>query len=621
MLKKLLLSVTACACMFPAFAQHNRRVLIEEFTNASCPPCAANNPGFNSRIDANIAKLTPIKYQTDWPGYDPMNEQNPSEVQTRVTYYGVTGVPNARQNGTFEIASPLTAFNATGIDAAYNNLTPVTINLTHQLTAGYDSILVNVEVKSDAALTGGLRLHVAVIEEEILFDAPPGSTNEKEFSYVMRKMLPNASGTTTGDFAAGETKTYSFVWPIAYAYNLNEVAAAAFLQNNDTKEVFQSALSTAIGGLLDAGVKVQGAFSFNCVAGISPKFSLTNTGLGNLNSVNMRYRVNGGAWVDYTWEGDLAPGESDVVTLTNVVISESGTANVDVQLKGSNNGIQLNLVDATSTISVRSLLDPATAIPFQDNFSTAVSSLPPHWTVVNPAGGNGWRHAIYAGTNRGARCNMYDIPDGNKAYLTSPMLDLSTASGPTSLRFDHAYTYYDATFFDSLRVEVSADCGVTWTTIFHNGKDGLATKAPQTGAFTPSSTQWRNNNLDLTTFNGSQILIRFVAESGFGNNLWLDNINVALTTSVKELDLNEFTLSPNPTQEAANLRFSLVNTESIRILVFNAMGALVQSHELGDLSAGTHNFRLDPVHLANGAYRVVLQGKEGVANKQWVVLK
>lgn len=618
MLKKLLLSVTALACIFPAFAQHQRRVLIEEFTNASCPPCAAQNPTFNTTVAANIDYLTPIKYQTNWPGYDPMNEQNPTEVKTRVDYYGVDGVPNGRQNGVLEVF-PMTSYTAAMIQTAYNTLTPVTIALTHSLTADFDSILINVTVKSEEALAGTLRLRVGVIESEILFDAAPGSNGEKDFYHVMRKMLPGADGTATGDFAAAEEKTYSFAWPIGYAYNLNHIGAVAWLQDDATKLVYQSAISEPIGGITDEGIKIPGYFTFNCASGVSPKFTLTNTAVTNLTTANLRYRVNGAAWTDYAWTGDLAPGASQDITLAAVVFDQTGSAKLDIQIVSSNNGFQTDLVNAISSITTRTLLDAPAAIPFQNNFQ-ATTNLPADWTVVN-AGANGWKSAINAGTNRSARCNFFDMSEGQKAYFTSPKVDLTTAAGPTSLRFDHAYAYYNATYFDSLRVEVSTDCGANWTTIFHNGYTGLATVPAKTTAFTPSATQWKANEIDITAFNGNEILVRFVGESGFGNNLYVDNVNVSLTTGIKELPLNEFSLSPNPTRDVANVRFSLTNPGSIRLLVFDAVGALVQSHDMGELATGEHNFRLDPVHLTNGSYRVVLQGTDGVAQMQWIVLK
>src|SRR3954467_14352034 len=82
-----------------AFGQSQRLVLAEEFTQASCPPCASQNPAFNALLTANASKVTSIKYQTSWPGTDPMNAQNPNEVATRVALYNVSGVPDSPMDG------------------------------------------------------------------------------------------------------------------------------------------------------------------------------------------------------------------------------------------------------------------------------------------------------------------------------------------------------------------------------------------------------------------------------------------------------------------------------------------------------------------------------------------
>ena len=91
---------------------------MEEFTQASCPPCAVTNPGFNALLDANSDKIVSIKYQTSWPGFDPMNLHNPTQVQTRVTYYNVTGVPNAEEDGNAFNDHP-GVFEQSDIDSRY----------------------------------------------------------------------------------------------------------------------------------------------------------------------------------------------------------------------------------------------------------------------------------------------------------------------------------------------------------------------------------------------------------------------------------------------------------------------------------------------------------------------
>jgi hypothetical protein len=294
---------------------------------------------------------------------------------------------------------------------------------------------------------------------------------------------------------------------------------------------------------------------------------------------------------------------------------------VEVRVASSNNGFVTNLIDNISTVKTKSLLDAPAAIPFSNGFQA--SSIPADWTVFNPTSDHGWQGFPSAGSNstRSALCDFYNIAEGDSALLVSPKINLVGASGPTALAFDYAYTYYDDTLFDSLRVEVSANCGETWTTLFHDGYNGLVTAAPRTTSYIPANSDWVTRTFDLTSYNGAEILIRFLAESGYGNNLYIDNINVAQTTGVKELTLNTFDLTPNPTRNVANVRFSLAKPESVRLLVFNSIGALVQTQDLGELSTGEFNQKLDATNLNSGSYRVVLQGKEGVAQTQWVIVK
>ena len=122
-----------------------RTVLVESFTQASCPPCAAQNPGFNALLANNVGKVAVIKYQTSWPGYDPMNEQNPDQVATRVSYYGVTGVPNVRIDGTTNAQTSGSVTQAM-LNTAYAVPAPLQITLTHTLSADLSQITINCDI-------------------------------------------------------------------------------------------------------------------------------------------------------------------------------------------------------------------------------------------------------------------------------------------------------------------------------------------------------------------------------------------------------------------------------------------------------------------------------------------
>ena len=629
MQKKLLFSAMLIACFaFTVSAQYSRRVLVEEFTNASCGPCAGQNPAFNAKLADKAAIVTPIKYQTNWPGVDPMNAQNASEAAARVSYYGVAGVPHGVVNGT-AIANDCSAYlgapaclSIAEIDAAYAETTPVDMTLTYTFSPNTDSLYIAISVTSDIALAGDLKLHVAIVEDAIYFSAAPGSNGETEFFQVMRKMIPNATGTTTGAFTAGEIKTYNFAVKLpTYIYNKNQVGVSAWLQDNANKKVHQSFRAAPETPL----VSIPASGSFVCAAGTSPVVTLQNLATEALTSASIRYRLGAGTWTDFSWTGNVPPGGSTQITLPNTEITMAGINTLDVLVVESNNGVnQTNANSGFSTITVKGFFAAGSALPLGNTFQSATFP-PTGWDVTN-VGTNGWKLATNAGaaSTRSAKNNFYDYASGNTVLMT-PKIDLSTQSNATTLTFDHAYTHYVSgadIFFDSLRIEVSTDCGENWETVFHNGYEALGTAPAISAAFTPTAAQWSANAIDLSSFNGNaEVFIRFVGESGFGNNLYIDNVSVSTVSGVKALELSAFTLSPNPSSDISEVRFELATAQNMQLMVYNALGSLVQNRDLGVLTSGKHNVSLDAARLNSGSYRVVLQGKEGIAQTQWIVLK
>jgi hypothetical protein len=623
MLRKLF-TLLAVALTLPMWAQTAlvpRRVLIEEFTQASCPPCAAQNPTFNQTLADNAQYLTPIKYQTDWPGYDPMNEHNPSEVQTRVDYYGVTGVPNGRQNGVLEVF-PMTAYDAPTIETAYNTLTPVTIVLNHTVAPTKDAVDITVSVTSTQTLTGTLQLRVAVTEGTLNFWSPPGTNGELDFFNVMKKMLPDANGTTTGDFAANETKTYTFSWPLQNFYNLNQVEVVAWLQDDATKEVWQSEHSAPNTNFPDASVILLSDASLACQSNLTPAITVINTNADALTNASIAYTFDGGAEQTYDWTGNIGAGEIGKISLPSLT-GATGPHTYNAKVTSTNNGPYLGQIIFDQDY-VTNILDQIVAVPLTEGFQT--TTFPPaNWGMVN-APSNGWTASAPGGfgtSNRSLKADFFNLP-ARRIDMYLPQMTLpSDATLTNNLKYDYAYTYYNATFVDSLNIAISSDCGATWTDLYNKWGTGLATAPAKTTAFTPTTAQWKSNTIDLTAFAGQTVIIRFEGRSGYGNNLFIDNINIASSpvATHEALELNSFTIQPNPASDAAEVRFDLGKTQSIQMNVLNLQGVLVQSLNLGELVAGQHVAQIDANRLPAGSYRVVLNGAQGVAQTQLVVIK
>lgn len=110
-------------------AQEARKfVLFEHFTNASCPPCATQNPIFDALYQQNESRVHHIAYHTSWPGFDPMYQLNPSEPTSRVTYYGVGGVPDMFTDGG-DSKAPGQVTQAE-IDNITAQTSPISVNVT-----------------------------------------------------------------------------------------------------------------------------------------------------------------------------------------------------------------------------------------------------------------------------------------------------------------------------------------------------------------------------------------------------------------------------------------------------------------------------------------------------------
>ncbi|MCB0661333.1 MAG: T9SS type A sorting domain-containing protein [Saprospiraceae bacterium] len=326
------------------FAQSQRVVLFEHFTQASCPPCASTNPPLFTTLGQNEGKIIPISYQVYWPGYDPMYEHNPNEVRDRVTYYGVTGVPNSVMDGNGP-GSSLTLGSQSNIDTRYGVSSPFTMEVSHQISERYDEVEVTVEITATQAVSGNLVAQIAVVEHMIHFTSPPGSNGETEFHNVMKKMLPGAGGTSLpSSWAAGETQTLTYTWKMANVYDMSEIAVVAWVQNESNKEVLQAGYSEP--NLTPAGPNdgliirssANGDFDNPRVCGntASPLVQLMNAGSDVLTTVDIFYSINGGAEQKHTWNGFLPYLKTTMVQLPDLGFTNQLENTLSVRVENPN---------------------------------------------------------------------------------------------------------------------------------------------------------------------------------------------------------------------------------------------------------------------------------------------
>lgn len=244
-----------------------RKVLHEIFTSSTCPPCKPGNEVLKNVLDFKVGDWTTIKYQVNFPGTgDPYYT---SEVATRFSYYGASFAPWLTVDGDNEWGAA--SANANSYTEAFfdaKKAEPSLASLTADFKLEGKTVTVSGNVTPVQAFTNSnMKLRIAVVEKVTKNNVK--NNGETEFYAVMKKMLPNATGTTVS-LSSGNAVPYtqSFTFPGEYrlpsngqAANIINLAtehsveefgglyAIVFLQDDNDKTVWQSVSSTPLGAM------------------------------------------------------------------------------------------------------------------------------------------------------------------------------------------------------------------------------------------------------------------------------------------------------------------------------------------------------------------------------------
>lgn len=628
--------------------QSDRVVLVEEFTNASCAPCAAQNPNFNALLtDLEDQNIISLKYQVNFPGYDPMNERNPQEVEARRAYYAVDGVPSAFYDG-----SPFQGPNYEGAPA---NATPailtgkqavsapLALDITHTINETKDSISVNVEVANESEEdydASGLKLRVALTEAYIKFRGAPGSNGEEEFENIFRSFINEggASGTTLDTVPAQGSISFSYHMPLPDFYDLREIEVLGFVQDDSNKEVVQAGLSEAVelDSVLDLSIEnttadVQGY----CQDSVMYSFELYNNGTVDIQSVQVGLLLNGSVF-DVKAYSDLAltPGQS--VQIDFGTYATQGGSNVTGFATGEVNGTNddvavLNNQTATSSFNIFKpgvdLLDESfEGLSFDDN-GVFTDEGPFELALANVSAadlGTSGSAGGYGTSARSLLVNYYqwDVAAfGAVGYMAFGNMDLSSTLRPR-LILDRAKRTYTGEN-DRMEVQLSTDCGETWTSVYNKSGNNLLTVSGNYSDFyVPNAGDWVTDTISLLDYAGEeQVAVRLKFTSAWGNNMYLDNIRIEETPAAVNEVINENLLEvyPNPMSSFTTLDINLEEAKDVTVTITDMMGKVVDQVSYGKLS-GNNKLTYNAERLVTGNYLFKINaGDEAVIRKVSVI--
>ena len=193
-----------------------------------------------------------------------------------------------------------------------------------------------------------------------------------------------------------------------------------------------------------------------------------------------------------------------------------------------------NVIGNTSLVKTAYISVGSASLPFTEDFET--TTFPPAgWSVTqNPSDDTTWvRNTSAAGNGSSTACAAIDFfnyatAGGEKDYLITKSVDLTAVTG-ASMTFKVAYkNFANPANYDSLKVYISSDCGANFSpAVYTKGGPTLSTAGSASSEFTPSlASHWRTETVNLNTYAGNNIVVKFEGINGFGNNFYLDDVNI-----------------------------------------------------------------------------------------------
>ncbi|MEZ5012782.1 MAG: T9SS type A sorting domain-containing protein [Chitinophagales bacterium] len=266
-----------------AFGQAKKYPLYEHFTQASCGPCADQNPYFEAVYEANYSNMHHVAYHTSWPGYDPMYNFNPTESDAMVSFYGVTGVPDMFENGS-DLGSP-TAVTQDRVNEALTETSPIRILVTESTVGSTRNV--HIEIQTVGTVPGGTyKVKAAAVERWIDYGSPPGTNGESLFPDVFRDMMTSTSGDAVTLAGMGGSTILDYSYTLAPEYDATEMYALVWVYNSSTKEVLNS------GATGDPAIEVINAADATFVHGTNGSAQSFDGIVANIGDADMNMEIS-----------------------------------------------------------------------------------------------------------------------------------------------------------------------------------------------------------------------------------------------------------------------------------------------------------------------------------------
>lgn len=350
--------------------------------------------------------------------------------------------------------------------------------------------------------------------------------------------------------------------------------------------------------------------SITCNGTISPQISVKNSGTNPVSSVDITYEYNGTPQ-NLTWNGTIAPGATQSITIPSFVVASKGiyTLNVTSTIvsdaySDNNKGKTKFYVNDSGTIGLVNTFEttPENLLTYTEGSTSS------QWQRgVNTNG------ALATGTNNVYTTNFTgNYPDNTKAYLISQCYNLTNATNPL-IKFKLAYNLENN--WDVVYVQYSTNFGQNWNLLGSQGANWYnSNRTPATSGTDCNNCpggQWTGTDNTLKTYfyplntlvGQSNVIFRIVFHTDESANqlgVVVDDFVIEGTLANDDFELQNVSIYPNPSDGIFSIASG--NKTIDKLEVYDLSGKIIFNSK--NVTNSNFEYSLDLSAVANGIYFV-----------------
>src|SRR5690554_398907 len=308
----------------------------------------------------------------------------------------------------------------------------------------------------------------------------------------------------------------------------------------------------------------------------------------------------------WTFQGGSISSSTD--SSVTVTFNTAGTYDVSLSIS---NGV--NTIDSVYSEFIHVLEDQPTASNIIENFEDitvfenlwypTVSENSTRFERVNY--GKNSAYSIYV--------NNFDGPQMARYTLESKPID-ATLFTEIAVTFDLAFAKMSTSLNENIQIQLSKDCGKTWTTKRQINLNSNFSLESDAYFFPDHDSLWINIErvFAISNYKVNNLMIRLLFHANSGNNLYIDNINCSdiseLSLSIETIK-NNILVYPNPANDQLMVS---VNPDFIngQIQLFDVFGKRVLSKSI----LNKKEVAIDLTRFSEGTYFLNYIPKDSKSN-------